>query len=179
MRWTVLAAAAYVALVLDVSVRNTLRLDSLHGISPSFVACLLTFVLLFAQRLAALWACWIVGALIDLLPSGSSSDVHVIGPHALGFMFGGMVIIPLRTMVFRRRSLTLGAMTMLFGLASGVAIVAVEAVRHWLVAGGEQQWRALRELSFLSLSALLQKRPETAEHPPQGTILPSNTHASL
>jgi rod shape-determining protein MreD len=128
MRWPVFAIFAFVALVLEVSVRNALRLDSMMGISPSFVACVAVLITLFANRLSALWACWILGVLMDLLPR-DDDGVTIVGPAALGFVFAGYVVSLLRTMVFRRKALTLGAMTFIFLLAAGIVVVFITMIR--------------------------------------------------
>ena len=155
MRWPVFAVFAFLALILEVSLRNTLRLDSLHhGVSPSFMACLLAFVLLFAQRLSALWACWILGMMMDLLPAANGGDAHVIGPYALGYVFGGLVILPLRTMVFRRRPLTMAAAAFVFALSSAVVTVSLLTVRHWYPAAAEHPYSGMADLIHRGLEAV-------------------------
>jgi rod shape-determining protein MreD len=131
VRWPVFAVFAFVCFVLEVSVRNMLRLEALFGVSPSFVACLATFVALFGQRLSALWACWILGMMMDLMPRSDGATMYPIGPHALAYIAGGYLIVLLRTMVFRRRLLSFGAMTFIFLMSASIVTVAVLLVRHW------------------------------------------------
>jgi cell shape-determining protein MreD len=154
VRWRAFVVFACVALILEVSLRNTLRLDSLRGTSPSFVAILATFVLLFAPRLSALWACWILGVLLDLLPPPDGEDVRIIGPMALGLVFAGLVVLPLRTMVFRRRSITIGVMTVIVVMASSIAAVFVLIVRHWMVSDPTHTVHGMSALLHQGLVAL-------------------------
>lgn len=134
MRWPVFIVAAFVMIVLQVSVREVLTLRSIGSISPDFVACLATFIAMFAARNAALWACWILGLLMDLAPSAGKMPWHLIGPYALGYVFGGYLVLQLRAMVFRRRAISTGFLTFLFLLATGVIATFLLTVRHWYLA---------------------------------------------
>jgi cell shape-determining protein MreD len=158
MRWPVFIVFAFVCCALEISVRNTLRLDALYGVSPSFVACLATFIALFAHRLSALWACWILGVLMDLMPRGGPSTVFPIGPNALGFVVAGYVIILLRTMVFRRRVLTIGAMTFIFLISASIVSVALLIVRSWYPPVNPdmppEPYFAMRDLAWRAMVAL-------------------------
>jgi cell shape-determining protein MreD len=155
MRWPIFVVFAFVALALEISLRNSLRLDNLyHGVSPSFVACLLTFILMFAPRLTSLWACWIIGVVMDLLPGQGETAVRVIGPCALGLVFGGLMIIPLRSMVFRRRLLTMAFMTFVFALASSIVSVFLLTLRHWYPSSSTADYSGLRDLTFRFFEAL-------------------------
>ena len=153
MRWPVFAVFAFTALALEVSLRNTLRLDSLWGISPSFVACVAVLVAVFANRLSALWACWMLGVLMDLVQPGHDG-VRVIGPAAIGFVFAGYMVTLLRTMVFRRKAITMGAMTFVFLLASGIVSVCVVTIRSWYPDEGGGSWSPMRALASHALEAL-------------------------
>lgn len=131
MRWSVFAIAAFVIVVLQLSARDALTLHSIGLVKPDLVAALATFITLFAARTKALWACWILGLVMDLAPSGGDTAWHMIGPHALGYVFGGYVVLQLRTMVFRRRAVTIGFLTVVFLLAAGLASTFLLTIRHW------------------------------------------------
>ena len=133
MRWPVFAVAAFIVIVLQVSVREVLTLRSVGSISPDFVACLATFIAMFASRGAALWACWILGLLMDLAPPAGDTPWHLIGPNALGYVFGGYLVLQLRAMVFRRRAISTGFLTFLFLLAAGIIATFLLTVRHWYI----------------------------------------------
>lgn len=129
MRWPVFAIAAFVVLLAQISARSVLTINSAGGLSPDLIACLLVFIALFAHRQAALWTCWMMGLLIDLTPPQSGLGYPIMGQYTLGYLFGGYVVLQLRTMVFRRRTLTVAFLTFLFLLAAGVAGVFLLALR--------------------------------------------------
>jgi len=60
MRWMVFVIFAYVFLALETGARQIPALNSLGGISPSFVLCFVVFLALFAPRTIALWMCWLL-----------------------------------------------------------------------------------------------------------------------
>lgn len=134
MRWSVFAIAAFITVVLQLSVGQALTLHSIGPITPDLVACLATFLALFAQRSHALWACWTLGLIVDLAPAAGDMQWHLIGPNALGYVFGGYLVLQLRTMVFRRRAITTGLLTCLFLLASAVVATFLLTIRHWYIA---------------------------------------------
>lgn len=132
MRWPIFAIFAFAAIVAQLSVRNVLTLYALNGISPDLVAALAVFIALFANRSAALWACFILGVLIDLLaPAAGAAAFKVIGPHALGYAAGGYLVLQLRTMVFRRRAITIGFLTVLALIAAALVMVMLLTIRSW------------------------------------------------
>jgi rod shape-determining protein MreD len=125
---------AFIVVVLQLSVREVMTLHSIGSVSPDLVACLATFIVLFAARSTALWACWILGLVMDLAPAAGDTAWHLIGPNALGYTFGGYLVLQLRTMVFRRRAITTGLMTFFFLLGVGVVATFLLTVRHWYIA---------------------------------------------
>lgn len=131
MKWPVFAIFAFLAVVVQLSLRSTLTLHSIGGISPNLVGCLAVFVALFASRLSALWACWLLGLALDLAPQARYAPVHLIGPNALGFVFGCYIVLELRSMVFRRRALTIGLLTLLFLGASSMVAASILTIRGW------------------------------------------------
>jgi rod shape-determining protein MreD len=148
MRWPVFALFAYLFLVLEVSLRNVLILGP---IGPSFVIVLVVFISLFAPRMTALWACWILGLLADLctpLMQGADLVGPLIGPHALGYVFGGYLILQLRAMLFRRRALTLAVMTAICLIAASLVVVFIYAVHGWYP-GEELAWADLHPVGEL------------------------------
>jgi rod shape-determining protein MreD len=147
MRWPVFAIFAFAAVVLQLSTRSALRLYSLGSITPDLVACLIVFIALFAQRTSTLWACLLLGLAMDLSPSGADA-APVIGPYALGYVFGGYIILQLRTMVFRRRAITLGFLTALCVAATSVVVVAIIAIRSWYPGSPALPHGALGELLY-------------------------------
>jgi len=144
VRWPVFAIVAFGFVVVQLSLRNVLTLQSLKQISPDLVACLAVFIALFANRTSALWACWMLGVAMDLAPSDDDPSYVLIGPHALGYVFGGLLVVQLRTMVFRRRAITIGFLTLVFLLATSILAVFLLAVRSWYP--GAPEYPAMAEL---------------------------------
>jgi rod shape-determining protein MreD len=146
MRWPVFLVAAFIVLVLQFSLRDVLTLRTIGSISPDFVASLAVFVCLFAPRSTALWACWLLGLAMDLGPPAGAMKWHLVGPHALGYVFGGYLVLQLRTMVFRRRAITAGLVTCLFLIASGVLATFLLTVRSWYLEDTPLYYAPLGEL---------------------------------
>lgn len=130
MKWPVFAIAAFVFVVAQLSLRSVFTLNSIGGVSPNLVAIFAVFVCLFATRSAALWACWMLGMALDLAPQAHAASIHVIGPNTLGFVAGGLIVLQLRAMVFRRRALTIGLLTLLFVIGAAVIAVFILALRN-------------------------------------------------
>jgi hypothetical protein len=135
MRWQVFIVFAFLAIVTDVSFINVMNVGILGGVTPSVVALLVVFTCLFASRMSALVGALLLGAMLDLslpaLTASDGTDVYLLGPHALGLLFGGYLIVQMRTMVFRQRSLTLGALAGVCVLAAGIVMTAIFVIRGW------------------------------------------------
>ena len=132
MRWVVFMVFAVVALVFDAGLGEVLRLESLGQIRPSLCVVVAVFVALSAPRVTALWACFVLGLLLDLSYPVTVADnrvVHLIGPYALGYLAGGWLVVQWRTLVFRRRPLTIGVMTLICLLAVHVVAVSIYLLR--------------------------------------------------
>ncbi|MHC4219084.1 MAG: rod shape-determining protein MreD [Planctomycetota bacterium] len=120
MRWVVFIVFALLGLVFDTGLNEVLRIEKLGNIRPGLCGVVAVFVALSAPRTTALWACLVLGLLLDLshpLTVAENRVVYLIGPYALGFALGGWLVIAGRAMVFRRRPLTIGVMTVLCLLA--------------------------------------------------------------
>lgn len=131
MRWSVFAIAAFIVVVLQLSAREAMTLHSIGAISPDFVACLAAFIALFAARSHVLWACWILGLIMDLAPAARGMEWRLVGPNALGYVFGGYLVLHMRAMVFRRRAITTAFVTLMFLLAVAVLATFLLTIRHW------------------------------------------------
>jgi len=131
MKWSIFAVALLAALVLEVSLRQLLHF---RGMSPSIMACLIVFVSLFATRAAALWACWSAGMLMDIVSPVAWSDQGtfvLLGPNALGYTLAGFMVLQIRAMVFRRRALTVGALTAASIVLASLFVIGLSIVRSW------------------------------------------------
>ena len=99
MRWAVFAIFAYLTLVLDTSFLEVLAVGELQS-KPSACGLLAAFICLSAPRMAAMWACLMLGLLLDLsdpLSLGDGDELHLIGPRTLGYIGGGYLVLQLRT----------------------------------------------------------------------------------
>ena len=78
-----------------------------------------------------------------------AAGVFVIGPYALGYVFGSVLILQLRALVFRKRVLTFALLTFICMLAISLLVVGVLVVRSWYVESPQPVYfegSALREL---------------------------------
>jgi rod shape-determining protein MreD len=131
MRWGVFIVALFACLVLDAGFLNVLEI---RGVTPALIPVLAVFVAMSAPRRTALWGCFVIGLLVDLsnrMTVAPDLPFHLIGPNVLGYVAGCHLLLPLRTMVFRRNPLTIGVMTLLFLFIASLVAVAVLLVRSW------------------------------------------------
>ncbi len=85
-----------------------------------------------------------IGLLLDLsieYITGGNRVVYLVGPYALGLLAGCWLVLRGRTMVFRRRALTMGVMTLITLLAAQAIIVMLLLLRSrsWYP-GGAIHW---------------------------------------
>ncbi|MCH2153765.1 MAG: hypothetical protein MK089_10540, partial [Phycisphaerales bacterium] len=66
MRLMVFIIAAIIAVALDTGFASVFTLRGAWFITPSFVACLMTFTALLAPPSTVLWCAWFLGILMDL-----------------------------------------------------------------------------------------------------------------
>lgn len=144
MRWGIFAIFALLVLSLDAGLSDVLRIESLWDIRPNLCGVLAVFVALSAPRIAALWGCFVIGLLLDLsieYTTGGNRGVYLVGPYALGLLAGGWLVLRGRTMVFRRRALTIGVMTVVSLLLAQAIIMMLLVIRSrsWYP-GGPIHW---------------------------------------
>lgn len=132
MRWPVFLVFAFIALALDSSFMAILTLEGLGSIAPYIAIPLAVYVCLFAARLSALAACLLLGVLMDLtIPPPGGDVVYVIGPYGLGLLFGGYLVLQMRTMVFRQRAVTIGVLSFAATIATAIVMIAIYMIRSW------------------------------------------------
>ena len=144
MRWGIFAIFTLLMLSIDAGVSDLLRIESLWEIRPNFCGVLAVFVALSAPRITALRGCFVIGLLLDLTveyTAGGNRGVYLVGPYALGLLAGGWVVLRGRTMVFRRRALTIGVMTLVALLVAQAIVVMLLVLRSrsWYP-GGPIHW---------------------------------------
>ncbi len=132
MRWLVFGVVAFLLLVLDTSFVTVMQV---RNIAPLLSIVLLVYVCLFASRTSSLIACLSLGLAMDLavppLSTPGEATVTLIGPHALGFLFAGYLVLQVRTMVFRQRVVTLAVLSFVATLAAAVVMTAIYVIRSW------------------------------------------------
>jgi len=144
VRWGIFAIFTLLALSIDAGLSDLLRIESLWEIRPNFCGVLAVFVALSAPRITALWGCFLIGVLLDLSiqhTTGGNRGVYLVGPYALGLLAGCWLVLRGRTMVFRRRALTFGVMTLISLLAAQTIVVFLLVLRSrsWYP-GGPIHW---------------------------------------
>lgn len=128
MKWPTFLIILYLALALEGSFAQALNMTSMGDITPSLVITLVVFVAMFAPRLTALWSCWLTGMLMDL-SIVFPGDIVVVGPHALGYLLACLLILQIRSMVFRKRVLTFMLLTFVAMLMVSIVVVAVLTIQ--------------------------------------------------
>lgn len=105
--------ACWIVLGLELGLRHVFAIEfGSPGvtISPSFIAPLLVFFCLHATPHSAVWACLLVGVVMDLLwwPGASAGPSGaVLGFYAIGFTIASSAIVRLRGVVIRKNPLTM------------------------------------------------------------------------
>jgi hypothetical protein len=156
MRLGVLLIFLVVAIVADTRFMEVFRIGP---VIPSIAGTLAVYLVLSGPRHGALWSCLVLGLLLDFSEVAMYDGVHpyhLLGPYALGFLFGANLILPLRSMVFSRNPLTFGLLTFLFLVAVTVVYLALWQVRGFYL-GSPPPWGdsgALSELGTRCLWAL-------------------------
>jgi rod shape-determining protein MreD len=128
VKWPTFLIILYLALALEGSFAQALNMQSMGDITPSLVITLVVFVAMFAPRLTTLWSCWLMGMLMDLSLQ-YPGEIIVVGPHALGYLLAGLLILQIRSMVFRKRVLTFVLLTFAAMLMVSIVVVAVLTVQ--------------------------------------------------
>ena len=131
MRWPIFIAAALVALVADLSLMPGLQVA---GISPRLLVVLVVFVAMHVDPQTANWSALIAGLLADLSdPSmtGPRAPLYILGPHAIGMLFGVQAVVGLRGIVIRRNPLSIGALCFVMSIAEGLVWVGWWTLRSW------------------------------------------------
>lgn len=147
------ALATLVFFALELGLKDVLQLGP-RPIAPSFVLPLAIFVAMWAQPLPALWAALILGVLVDLtwtIPRTDGGVATILGPHAMGYLLMGWLVLNIRGMVIKRNPLTLGFLTLLGGCVAQIVVVAMLTIRS--LYGDPIPWDATAELVNRALSA--------------------------
>ena len=117
MRWLVFWLMAYLFAGLQVGASPLLRLGA-SDVRPDFLFILMVFIAATGPAVPVLWAALVLGLLVDLTTTQGMPGSVIIGPYALGFALGALLILQMRAMVYRRHPLTTALLTLLAGAAT-------------------------------------------------------------
>jgi hypothetical protein len=138
MRWHVFLLALYLMLALEAGLRLLFAMPGPQGVSPSFLLILAVYVGLNAPPTTVAWAMLVIGLMADLSPVGpgdAGGQAMLIGPCCLAYFVGGMMLVRLRGMVFRRSPLAMAALVLAVGTVIHVTVVLVFTFRGWFTWG--------------------------------------------
>ncbi len=133
MNWLPFLVAAWLLLGMDLGLADRIAQQVRSVvIQPSFVMPLAVFVAIGAPQVHAVWACLLLGLVLDLMQArftSASSDLVVLGPNALGYLLAAQLMLSLRSVVIRRNPLTIGVLSLVASAVSGLVVVAAFTVR--------------------------------------------------
>jgi cell shape-determining protein MreD len=157
MRWVVVIVVAWVALGLELGLREFLTFSGpgaagAGGSAPSFVLPLVVFIALFAPQLSALWTALVLGLALDLASPRGEGAVIVAGPHAIAFVCAAYLVLVFRPVLMRRNPLTLAFASVLGGLLAAIIVCAFFTVR--MVYTNAYAWSPMSELGQRLIGAL-------------------------
>ncbi|MEX0884814.1 MAG: hypothetical protein WD009_00100 [Phycisphaeraceae bacterium] len=127
MNWLVFLLLAYAAAALESGLRGLLVIGST---TPSFLIVLAVYVGLLAPASVVPWAWLVLGVVADLQP-GPLAEGPIVGPMALGYLVGGVLVLQLRKLLFRESALALVACVLAAGAAAHLVAVALLTARGW------------------------------------------------
>jgi len=130
VNWIAFCAAAWLCFGLELGLKSALGLGQAASgagqVAPSFVIPLAVFVGLSAPALPALWACLLLGLVMDLT---WMREQMVVGPWATGFLLAGYLTLNVRGLMIGRNPVTMTAMSIVFAAVAGLVVVAATMVR--------------------------------------------------
>ena len=125
MIWPVFLAAMWLAVGLDIGLRDFVQLGP--NSAPSLTLILVAYTAMWAPRLHALYAAVVAGVCLDLqggqVVPGAIDSTTTHGPTALGATLGAFTVLTARAMVERANVLALPAMTFALCVLTHLVIV--------------------------------------------------------
>lgn len=146
MRWLTFTIFAYVFAAADAGLANLLQIG---GVRPNLLLILGVFIGLSAAPMSLAWAMLVLGVLADIVNSPLAGvGATVLGPSALGFLFGGWAMLQFRGLVFRQSAIAMGVLVFLTGIFVHLVIVATVSMRGmaWPVGEPVPGWSATDQL---------------------------------
>ncbi|MGA1056583.1 MAG: hypothetical protein ACO3Y3_02675 [Phycisphaerales bacterium] len=133
------APLAILLVVLDASFMPVFRIGDVW---PQWTPALVVFVAMWAPRPTVLWAAFLAGLLRDLSRPEVAANldaIRVIGPDALGWLFGATFVLAVRRSLLRRHPAAVGAATFAFLVLASLAWGAIWAIRG-VLPGSLEPW---------------------------------------
>lgn len=146
MNWYVFAGFAYLFTVLQVGLKTliTPRVGWLPEAYPEMLLILLVFICLNSPPRPALWAAFILGLIADLIqpitinnPAGLPELIALPGPHTLGYLAAGYVVLQMRGILYRISPLATGVAAFTACVAAGLISIALWSLRGLPFTPGE------------------------------------------
>ncbi len=131
MNIIVLVVAAWIALGMDVGLRDAFQLGE-RDIAPRFAIILLAFVGAWARRHHVMWFGLLLGLAVDLLtnvPMTTGDTATVLGPNAIGYLVGGYTAYILRAWMYRKHALAIAFLSAAAALVAAVISLAMLKAR--------------------------------------------------
>jgi len=156
IRWIFFIMFVYVTLVMQTTVGGLLVIhtDWAGPIAPDFLAIVAVFVAMAVRNGAdAGLACWALGFGLDLASGPGATTV--VGPMAIAYALGGLVIFQLREAIFRDKIVTQVVMVLLFAAATHGLWVTLQAVLTRSLTWSEYGDTLLQALMLSVYSAVL------------------------
>lgn len=100
---------------------------------PDLVLPLAIFAAMTLPAAPTAWVCLGLGLIMDLVneqPALGGDSLVVVGPHALGYLLAGQLVLQVRSMMIKRNPLTLAALSAVGALIAGIVFVAALTIRH-------------------------------------------------
>ena len=140
MRWTVFLVAVLVAAAIDTGFGRILEFG---GVQPHVLPSIVVFTLFAIPRRLALRAAVVAGLVADLLAPVVLSDGTILvlpGPRVLGFAFGALALLQLRSLLYRQNPLAGAFATFVFGAAVAVTYGFAWSLRALLFGTSAPWW---------------------------------------
>jgi cell shape-determining protein MreD len=155
MNAVLVALLAWLALGFEAGLKHTLAIPwgKLQA-APGFVLPLAVIIALCAPGIQALWACMVLGLMMDLTSPQPlvAGQIVVLGPHALGFLVAGQFVLAVRGLVLRRNPFTVVVLSVIAGCIMQIVVTALLTVHAAL---DSTQWGAGAELGSRLLGAVV------------------------
>ncbi|RMH13760.1 MAG: hypothetical protein D6698_13585 [Gammaproteobacteria bacterium] len=128
MNWLAFSILAYLCLLMQVGLTPLLGIPDPTGAMPNFLLVYAVYIGMNAPPRLVGWSMLLIGVLANLLP-GPLPEGPILGPEALGYLFGAFAVLQLRGLVFRESVISLAMMVLFVGIFVELVVVALYSAR--------------------------------------------------